>query len=72
MTLPLGDVVPDFTAETATAPISFHDRIGDDDGASLFGQTTFFCTHTNDRKRLMRNGRPFVSPRSRCGLPSSF
>src|SRR6056297_1510801 len=30
MALLLGDTVPDFTADTTTGPISFHDGIGDD------------------------------------------
>jgi peroxiredoxin (alkyl hydroperoxide reductase subunit C) len=40
MTLLLGDIVPDFTAETTTGPISFHDWIGDD--------WTFFFSHPAD------------------------
>jgi hypothetical protein len=30
MTLRIGDTAPDFTADTTTGPISFHDWIGDD------------------------------------------
>jgi len=30
MTLLLGDIVPDFTAETAIGPISFHEWIGNE------------------------------------------
>ena len=40
MTLLLGDIVPDFTAETTTGPISFHDWIGDD--------WAFFFSHPAD------------------------
>ena len=40
MTLLLGDIVPDFTAETTTGPISFHDWIGDD--------WAFFSSHPAD------------------------
>lgn len=40
MTLLLGDVVPDFTAETTAGPISFHDWIGDD--------WAFFFSHPAD------------------------
>jgi len=40
MTLLLGDVVPDFTAETTTGPITFHDWIGDD--------WAFFFSHPAD------------------------
>ena len=40
MTLILGDIVPDFTAETTTGPISFHDWIGDD--------WAFFFSHPAD------------------------
>jgi alkyl hydroperoxide reductase subunit AhpC len=40
MTLLLGDIVPDFTAETTTGPISFHDWISDD--------WAFFFSHPAD------------------------
>ena len=40
MTLLLGNTVPDFTAETTTGPISFHDWIGDD--------WAFFFSHPAD------------------------
>jgi alkyl hydroperoxide reductase subunit AhpC len=40
MTLLLGDLVPDFTAETTTGPISFHDWISDD--------WAFFFSHPAD------------------------
>jgi len=40
MTLLLGDIVPDFTADTTTGPISFHDWIGN--------EWTFFFSHPAD------------------------
>lgn len=40
MTLFLGDIVPDFTADTTTGPISFHDWIGSD--------WAFFFSHPAD------------------------
>ncbi len=40
MALLLGDIVPDFTAETTTGPIAFHDWIGDD--------WAFFFSHPAD------------------------
>lgn len=40
MTLLLGDIVPDFTAETTLGPISFHDWIGND--------WAFFFSHPAD------------------------
>ena len=40
MTLLLGDIVPDFTADTTTGPISFHDGIG--------GDWAFFFSHPAD------------------------
>jgi alkyl hydroperoxide reductase subunit AhpC len=40
MTLLLGDIVPDFTADTTTGPISFHDWIG--------GDWAFFFNHPAD------------------------
>ncbi len=40
MPLLLGDIVPDFTAETTLGPISFHDWIGDD--------WAFFFSHPAD------------------------
>ena len=40
MTLLLGDIVPDFTADSTTGPISFHDWIG--------GDWAFFFSHPAD------------------------
>ncbi|MFD1911889.1 peroxiredoxin [Halodurantibacterium flavum] len=40
MPLLLGDIVPDFTADTTTGPVSFHDWIGDD--------WAFFFSHPAD------------------------
>ncbi|MEN8875062.1 MAG: peroxiredoxin [Pacificibacter sp.] len=40
MTLRLGDIVPDFTADTTTGPISFHDWIG--------SEWAFFFSHPAD------------------------
>lgn len=40
MTLLLGDIVPDFEADTTTGPMSFHDWIGDD--------WAFFFSHPAD------------------------
>jgi alkyl hydroperoxide reductase subunit AhpC len=40
MTMLLGDIVPDFTADTTNGPISFHDWIGD--------YWVFFFSHPAD------------------------
>lgn len=40
MSLHIGDIAPDFTAETSTGPISFHDWIGKD--------WVFFFSHPGD------------------------
>lgn len=45
MTLLLGDIVPDFTADTTTGPISFHDWIGGDWAFFQPSSGLYTCLH---------------------------
>ena len=41
MALRLGDIAPDFTAETTEGPISFHEWLGNSWGVSVFASQRF-------------------------------